>query len=65
MDALLRLVGLWGLADGLWMAVAPARWSGFWGYWVGRIGQGGLLPRAVATAQIAISAYLLMRERGR
>ena len=30
MDLLLKLLAAWGLADSIWMALTPARWSRFW-----------------------------------
>ena len=61
MEILLRVLGIWGVADSVWMAVAPAGWARFWGYWVGRVGQGRPLGRLAAVAQLALSLYLVTR----
>lgn len=61
METLLKVVGVWGVADALWIALDPAGWSRFWGGFIARTGRGGVLARALAAAELAFSLYLVLR----
>ncbi|HLH21199.1 MAG TPA: hypothetical protein VK066_01650 [Chloroflexota bacterium] len=66
MDLIVRLAGAWGVADSVWLAVAPGSWARFWGRWIDRAEAGGAFPRALAAAECAISLYFLFGwRRGR
>ncbi|WP_040668654.1 hypothetical protein [Nitrolancea hollandica] len=62
MSAFLKVFGIWGLIDGLWLAISPASWSRFWGGWIARLGEGGTAPRALALVEILASLVLLRRR---
>jgi len=57
---LLRVLGLWGLADSLWLALAPTSWSRFWARWLDRAGAGGAFPRVLAALEFALSLALVL-----
>jgi hypothetical protein len=56
---LLEMLGIWGIADSIWLAVSPSSWAGFWGRWIGRVASGGLAPRVVALLEFSISLVML------
>ena len=60
MDVLLRLVGVWGVADSIWLAVAPTSWARFWGRWLHRAEAGGAFPRLLAMVEGGISLCFLL-----
>ncbi len=60
MGIILRLAGAWGVADSVWLAVAPASWARFWGRWIGRAEAGGAYPRALAALECGLSLALLL-----
>ena len=64
-DGLLRLLGLWGLADSLWLAIAPRSWARFWGRWITKAEAGGAFPRLLAVAEFAFSLALACGMRRR
>ncbi len=63
MVLLLRVLGLWGLADSLWLALAPASWARFWGRWLSRAGSGGIFPRGLAALEFVLSLALVLGGR--
>ena len=60
MALLLRVLGLWGLADSLWLALAPVSWARFWTRWLDRAGKGGTFPRGLAALEFALSLALVL-----
>ncbi len=64
MNALLKVFGIWGLIDSLWLAISPASWARFWGAWITRLGEGGISPRALALVEILASLVLLRPRPG-
>ncbi len=60
MTWLLQALGLWGLADSLWLAVAPASWARFWGRWLDRAEAGGVFARALAATEFVASLGLII-----
>ena len=60
MALLLRVLGLWGLADSLWLALAPASWARFWTRWLDRAGRGGAFPSGLAVLEFALSLALVL-----
>jgi hypothetical protein len=66
MSALLKVFGIWGLIDSLWLALSPASWARFWGGWIARLSEGGTAPRVLALVEILASLALIrQRPRGR
>ncbi|HEU4792847.1 MAG TPA: hypothetical protein VFS96_04240 [Nitrolancea sp.] len=66
MSALLKVFGVWGLIDGLWLALSSASWARFWGGWIARLEEGGIPPRALALFEVLMSLVLIrQRPRGR
>lgn len=66
MNVLLKVFGVWGLFDSLWLALSPASWARFWGAWITRFGEGGISPRVLALVEILASLVLIrQRPRGR
>jgi hypothetical protein len=67
MNLLFDVLGIWGIADGIWLLFRPGSWANFWGRWIGQIGRGGLAPRLVGVLEIGLSAAMIMvslpRER--
>lgn len=61
----LRLVGLWGIAGGLFRVLAPRRRSFRWSGRIGKSGKGSALLRVFAVAGLAGSAYVLLRRGSR
>jgi hypothetical protein len=57
---ILRVLGLWGIADSVWLALAPAGWARFWGRWLERAAVGGAFPRGLAAAELALSLALVL-----
>jgi hypothetical protein len=55
----IEFLGVWGIADSIWLALNPRSWAHFWGRWIARIGGGGLAPRLVALLQIGLSLALI------
>jgi hypothetical protein len=58
---LLRLLALWGVADGVWAMIAPRSWSGFWRRQLRGLAQRTTRVRMFAAAEIAIGLYVLAR----
>jgi hypothetical protein len=56
---LLELLGIWGIADSIWLAFSPSSWAGFWGRWISRVASGGPAPRVLALIEFAISLAML------
>jgi len=57
---LLRLIGLWGVVDSVWLAVDRASWSRFWGGVIGRVGSGDArLAWALAATELVVSLGLV------
>ena len=61
MGVILRLAGLWGVADSVWLELDRQRWRRFWTRVVGAIGEGGVIAPLVAALEMAFSLYLLAR----
>ncbi len=59
MSQLLEILGIWGIGDSLWLALAPRRWATWWGRWLARLGRGGSAAWVVAGLQFTLSALLL------
>jgi len=57
----LRLVGMWAIADALFLGFPPRRWARWWGRWIGAIGEGAVVSRMVAAVELAMGLYLLLR----
>lgn len=61
---MLTLMGMWGIADSLWMALDRSSWSRFWGGFIGKIGGGDpWLARGMAAIQLAVSLAVVLRRR--
>jgi hypothetical protein len=60
MHVILRLAGAWGVADSIWLAVAPRSWARFWGRWISRAEAGGVFPRVLAALEFGTSLSLLL-----
>ena len=63
MALLLKIMAIWGIGDGVWMALDPAAWSRFWRGAMAFLGRAGTPPRLTAFAQAAFCLYLLSRSR--
>ena len=64
MRLLLRLAGVWGIADSLWLAFAPSGWARFWGGVIGKIGAGSRRRiMLLAAIEFAVSLALVVREQ--
>ena len=63
MKWLLKVIGLWGVADGLFLAVFPHRWARWWGRWLGEMSENLLVARLIGLLEIGLSLYLLFYER--
>ena len=61
MHTIVRLVGLVGVVDSVWLALDRARWSRFWARTVRVIGEGGVVVPVLAVTELAFSLYLLTR----
>lgn len=55
---LLRVFGIWALADAAFVLLAPRRWGG----WLGRIGGNRLASRLIALLVLASAVYLIRRS---
>jgi hypothetical protein len=60
MGIILRLAGAWGVADSIWLAVAPGSWARFRGRWLARAEAGGAFPRVLAVLECGISLAVLL-----
>lgn len=60
-----KLLWVWGMADGLWLALYPAAWSRFWGRTLTAIARRHVLARSLGVAEFALSLYLLRRSEQR
>ena len=65
MNALLRLMWLWGIGDSAYMALDPAGWARFWGRFIGFLGGNPTWARAMAAIEFALSLYMLTSKRSR
>lgn|GEM_PF-5730546 len=59
MKWLLRSVGLWTIADAIFLIVAPKRWSRWWDRWLLAIGESGWAARLVGLLELASGVYLI------
>ncbi len=57
MDRLVSLVCLWGIADAVWLVLAPAGWSRFWSWWFTFAGDNPARAWATAVVQVGFCAY--------
>jgi hypothetical protein len=57
MDRLVSLVCLWGIADAVWLVLAPADWSRFWRWWFTFAGENAARAWATAAVQVGFCAY--------
>jgi len=60
---ILRGIGLWGVADGLFLTVFPERWASWWGRWLGEMSENRPIARSIGLLEIGLSLYLLLHER--
>ncbi len=59
MQLILRLIGLWGLADSCLLLITPRGWSRWWGHWSQVIGERARLARILALLEFGLSALLV------
>jgi hypothetical protein len=55
----LRVLGLMGLVDGLFLALNPTAWARWWEPWLTRIGERPVVARLTAVAELAIGLYFI------
>jgi len=60
---LMRLLGLWGILDALWLAINPQAWSNFWQRQLKLASEKRALPRVLAVLQFLVSSWLFGRLR--
>lgn len=53
-------IGLWGIADGVFLAVAPERWARWWGGWLDVIAHNRWIHWGTVVLEIGLSASLLV-----
>ena len=63
MQIVLNLIALWGVADGLFLALFPHRWAHWWGKWLGELSENLLAARLVGVLEIGLSLTMLLRDR--
>jgi hypothetical protein len=61
LNLIMKILGLWGLADACWMAARPSAWSNFWQQTVAKVGHGQVAPRVLALLQIATCLWMLQK----
>jgi hypothetical protein len=59
MTALMRVLGVVGLADAVWMLATPERWSTFWQGFLGKAARRPWGMRLLSAAELGFSAALL------
>jgi hypothetical protein len=59
MNLLVRLLGVLGIADSLWLTLDPEGWARFWGKGVNVIKSDSKLRKAVAALEFACCLKLL------
>ncbi len=57
-----RLMWVWGLADSIWLALAPSDWARFWGRFLDSLRRKPGWARGLAVLEFALSAYMLRRS---
>lgn len=60
-----RLLGLWAILDGMFLAVMPRRWARWWSQWIGIIGKRPPLARAIVFLEWAVGVWLVMYSGSR
>ncbi len=60
---LIRLLGLWGIVDALWLAFNPNAWSNFWQRQLKLAAEKQALPRILAVMQFLVSSWLFGKLR--
>ena len=63
MKKLVRLCGIWGVADSIWLAANPTAWARFWERVIAAISSTRALATACAVVQVLICVWLLQKSR--
>ncbi len=58
MHLLVRLLCVWGLVDGIWLARSPQAWAKFWQRGVEKIGNGSVLPKSMAVLELLVCVWM-------
>lgn len=62
-NLLMRLLGLWGFVDALFMLINPSGWSSFWQRRLSALSKKGFLTRALGAFEFVACLWLLKKTR--